>query len=68
MKTATWRQKHFADGDKALETAGRLLEGATAMLLADADIDITQRTILADGFINLARAHYRAVEVDRVIS
>jgi collagenase-like PrtC family protease len=57
MKNAAWRIKHFADGDGALERAGELLEKAQ-------EVGVDGRVAIAEGLIALARAHYRAVEVD----
>jgi hypothetical protein len=55
MKSAAWRMQHIADADEALETAGRTL---ASRYFTDDDFR------RANALILLARAHYRAVEVD----
>jgi hypothetical protein len=53
-QSTDWRRKHLSDGDEALARAGALLAGP-----------ISQHEISkVDALIQLARAHYRAVEVD----
>ena len=58
MKNAAWRQKHIANGDEALEKA------ALALALAANASPVDRHVALANSFIALARAHYRAVEVE----
>lgn len=60
MKSAAWRLKHIADADAALEAAGKALEPEIVMHSQVIDARIAR----ANALTNLARAHYRAVEVD----
>lgn len=57
MKTAAWHKEHLAAGDKALEDAGTLL------IRFPNELEIER----ANALIALARAHYRACEVDAVL-
>ena len=61
MKSAAWRIKHFTDADEAIEIARNVLN--EARVLADR-VNTASRIDLARAFIDLARVHYRAVEVD----